>query len=84
MTKNTDGQTFYRLGEDIDKGMKRLREETYDEYVVQQLGGMSAVMTFEVDEHISTLDTWIRYVRQNTNYDDKVIKKDDVMKESLE
>ena len=45
---------------------------------------MSAVMTFEVDEHISTLDTWIRYVRQNTNYDDKVIKKDDVMKESLE
>ena len=80
MTKNTDGQTFNHLGEDIDKGMKRLREETYEEYVVQQLGGMSAVMTYEVDEHISSLNTWIRYVRKKTNYDNSMIEKDSVMK----
>ena len=44
---------------------------------------MSAVMTFEVDEHISSLDTWIRYVRKKTNYDDSMIEKDSVIERNI-
>ena len=42
---------------------------------------LSAVMTYEeIDEHVSTMNTWIRYVKQKTDYYDEVREKDCVNK----
>lgn len=63
MTKNVDGNTFEYLGEDLDKGIKRMRDK-YESKIGQQLGGMSSVSKYEVGDDALTLDHWIRHVRK--------------------
>ena len=66
MTKNTDGATFNYLGNDLDKGLKRFREEVYEDEIIQQLGGMSRTTKYEVENDLSEVEQWMREVKRKT------------------
>ena len=79
MTKNVDGGTFEYLGNDIDDGLKRFREDEYELKVNQQLGGMSRCESLEVIDDVSMLDNWIRHVKKKRKLND-VCENSDVVK----
>ena len=79
MTKNVDGRTFEYLGNDIDDGLKRFREDEYELKVNQQLGGMSRCESLEVIDDVSMLDNWIRHVKKKRKLND-VCEINDVVK----
>ena len=64
MTKNTDGMTFEYLGKDIDNGLERFRNNVYEGKIIQQLGGMSRIVKYEVGNDIPSFGQWMRVVRR--------------------
>ena len=63
MTKNTDGTTFKYLGDDIDNGLKRMREQ-YEKNIIQKLGGMSVTVNLEVSDDVTMVNHWIKYIKK--------------------
>ena len=65
LTKNVDGTTFEYLGNDVDDGLKRFRDEIYEEQISDQLGGISRWVKYEVDNDLSPSNKWIKYIKEN-------------------
>lgn len=63
MTKNTDGATFAHLGDDIDKGLDRFRNDIYRNDIIKQLGGMSRIFKYEVVDEVKPYRHWMKVVR---------------------